>query len=505
MPAPWSYKGQTYTSLKKLVAAQASPGVTYAGVVARMRDGWALEKAIHEPVGKKTSRQYKVGNQTFKDLKALAKAADISYNAAVKRAHRGWSDAEILHGKAPRQSTHAGAAAPVKVARNAVKVNGIGYDSLSKAHAALKPGCSYRTLLARLKQHWSLEEAFELIKKVDGRTAKASTRRLVIDGNPYTPAEAARHFRVPYNTLLDRLRREASDLQAIGQEKIPSGSLIRQKDLRRVRESLAKKHYLVDGERFDSVAALARKYNLATALVYNRIHINKWTAKKAVTEPPTNPVVVNGAHYRSATCAWEKIGKTTLATYQGRIANGHSLMVSLGLEPLPSLDRYEVAGVKYSTLAEVAAAHSLTLPALNSRLLSMSLEDALTYTPTTGRYSAGVFKKNSALAASPGTLYFVKIRFDGGTLHKIGITQKTTARRLGAFDHQSLFECEGKLIDLYEIEQATVKVFAQCLFRAEEEFEGRTETFLLTDEEERLMLDFITGAQPTTTGLTDLA
>ncbi|MGH8450000.1 hypothetical protein [Pseudomonas sp.] len=505
MPAPWIYQDRQYHSLKALVAAEASLGITYAGVVARMREGWALDRAIHEPVRKKTSRQYIVDSRVFSDLKALAKAAGIPYNAAVKRAHRGWTDAEILHGKAPRVSANTGAAVPVKAAKNAIKVNGVPYDSLSSAHATLKPGCSYRTLLARLRQHWSLEEAFEVIKKVDGRTAKASTRTLTIYGNTYTPAQAARHFDVPYNTVLDRLRREASDMQAIGHEKILPGSLIRQKNLPRVREPLEKKYYIVDDVQFDSVTALAREYNISAALVYNRIHINKWTAKKAVTEPLANPVQVNGTHYRSAMSAWEAIGKTTLATYQGRIASGHSLEISLGIEPLPSLDRYEVNGVKYSTLAAVAAAHGLTLPTLTSRLLSMSLEEALIYIPITGRYSAGVFKKKPALANSPGTLYFVKIRFSEGTLHKIGITQKTTSRRLGAFDHQTLLERTGKLKDLYEIEQATVKAFAQRLFRAEEEFEGRTETFLLTDEEEQQMSDFITCAEPTTARVTDLA
>jgi hypothetical protein len=41
------------------------------------------------------------------------------------------------------------------------------------------------------------------------------------------------------------------------------------------------------------------------------------------------------------------------------------------------------------------------------------------------------------------------------------------------------------------IEQSIIKAFRQNLHRAEDEFEGRTETFLLTEHEEKAMLKII--------------
>lgn len=490
----YCYQNQEFSSLKALVTAHASPGITYACVATRLREEWPLERALHEPPGKNTTRQYVVGKKVFPNLKALAKAAGITYNAAVKRAHRNWPDAEIFHGRESRTQIKS-KTTKVKAQENTIKVNDIRYDSLSSAYAQLRPNCTYIAFAARLRLGWSLEEALEVVKKVDGRTASASSRKLSIEGRDYTPAQASSEFKVPYGTILDRLRRGANGMQAIGRETIKAGSLTLQKDVYRDRKPPEKKRYLVDDEEFESVADLARRYRLATLLVYNRIHAQNWTAKDAVSKPVANAVVVNETEYRSAMSAWEAIGVTTFATYQGRTAKGHPLEVCLGIAPLPSLNRYEIGDIKYSTLAEVAAAHELTLPALTSRLLSMTLEEALAYTPITGRYSAGAFNKSPKLANSPGTLYFVKIQLVDGTLHKVGITQKTTSRRLGAVDHQVIFERTGKLIELYAIEQEAVKLFSTRLFRAEDEFEGRTETFLLTNEEEQQMLSFIQTAQ----------
>ena len=52
---------------------------------------------------------------------------------------------------------------------------------------------------------------------------------------------------------------------------------------------------------------------------------------------------------------------------------------------------------------------------------------------------------------------------------------------------------EGRLVDLFGVEQEILKEIRSRHFRADEAFEGRTETFLLTAEEEALMLTAITN------------
>lgn len=88
-------------------------------------------------------------------------------------------------------------------------------------------------------------------------------------------------------------------------------------------------------------------------------------------------------------------------------------------------------------------------------------------------------------------LYFIKIKLSSGVLHKIGITQKQTSQRFNSYKFELIHEVKGRLQDIYELEQLIVKEFAYLHYCAEDEFEGRTETFLLTDEEEGYVLDFI--------------
>ena len=98
MANPIEYKGVTYKSLKELCNKHAAEGVSYACVAGRMKDKWDLGKALNEPQNKNERKIYKVGDMEYSSLKSLAKDAGISYEAAVKRSHRGWTDNEIFYG-----------------------------------------------------------------------------------------------------------------------------------------------------------------------------------------------------------------------------------------------------------------------------------------------------------------------------------------------------------------------------------------------------------------------
>ncbi|MBG0847681.1 GIY-YIG nuclease family protein [Pseudomonas chengduensis] len=208
-------------------------------------------------------------------------------------------------------------------------------------------------------------------------------------------------------------------------------------------------------------------------------------------EEISETVEINGVRYRSAMNAWDKIGKTSFSTYQGRKSQGLSLEVCLGLEPLPKLERYEVGGKPYGSLAEIAETYNLSIGQLTSRLNNMSLEQAVIYKPSNGRFSESIFEKNQELANTLGTLYFVRVNLTNGSLHKIGITKKETGQRFYSHDIEIIAEAKGKLYDLYRLEQKIITEFSELHYRAEDEFEGRTETFLLMDDEEKEILRFI--------------
>lgn len=430
MANPIEFQGVTYKSLKELCNKHAAEGVSYACVVGRMKGKWDLQKALNEPQNKNERKIYKVGDTEYSNLKSLANHAGISYEAAVKRSHRGWSDNEIFYGKMkePKSKFKVKKALGTKV-----NIDGIEYANLRVAYEKLNVSISYNTVRARLRYGWSHQEALDVVEKVDGRKLPKSGK----DRKPNT-----------------------------------------------------KKKYIVDHVEYESVGKLAAAFQLPYALVYNRIRDNNWSPERAVKEPVSEQVTVNGAVFRSATKAWEILGTTSWSTYEGRKLNGHPLEVCLGLLPLPSLERYEVNGHVYSTIAAVAKAYNLSTSKLTGRLHSMSLEEAVEYIPANGRYSEARFKEDPNLASALGTFYFIKIKSRDGLLHKIGIT-KAIENRFQSSDYELIAQYSGEMYQLYKVEQKLFLQFKETRYRGDEDFDGRTETFLLMHHEELKMLETI--------------
>lgn len=431
MANPIEFQGVTYKSLKELCNKHATEGVTYACVAGRMKDKWDLEKALNEPQNKNERKIYKVGDAKYSNLKSLAKDAGISYEAAVKRSHRGWSDNEIFYGKVKELKTKIKVK---KVLGTRINIDGIEYPNLRVAYEKLNVPVSYNTVRARLRYGWSYQEALSVIEKVDGR-------------------------------------------------KLPKSD--------KVRKPNTKKKFIVDNVEYASVAKLAAAYHLPYALVYNRMRDNNWPPERAVKEPVSDQVAVGGKVFRSATKAWEAIGKTSWSTYEGRKLAGRSLEVCLGLQPLPSLERYEIYGHVYSTIAEVAKAFNMSPSQLSGRLQTMTLEEAVEHIPANGRYTEARFKEDLNLASATGTFYFIKIKSNSGQLHKIGITLKPIERRFQSISFEPIAQYSGKMYDLYKIEQEILLQFKANHYRGDEDFEGRTETFLLVAHEELEMLNTI--------------
>jgi len=186
--------------------------------------------------------------------------------------------------------------------------------------------------------------------------------------------------------------------------------------------------------------------------------------------------------------AWKEIGETSFFVFNARKQAGHDLETCLGLKSFRDESQI-VNGVSYPSLAEVAVAFGIKESVLESRVTRMSLEEAVTYNPSNGRYTLKRFKEAPVLAESFGYLYFIEITFPSGALHKVGITQRTVESRFAATPHfRTITVVTGPLCELFLIEQSIIKKFRANLFRGEDEFEGRTETFLLTRQEEKAIL-----------------
>jgi hypothetical protein len=176
---------------------------------------------------------------------------------------------------------------------------------------------------------------------------------------------------------------------------------------------------------------------------------------------------------------------------------GHGLRVAIGLDPLPRRSghpsfagRHEVFGQWFDSLEEVAEHYSLSDAALRERMKKMSLEEAVSFRPFSGRYTEAKFAADPQMAARQATLYFVRVSCKDGELHKIGITTRSIRKRLGP-RHSVIAAWRGALIDVFRAEQAVMACFRDKHYRAEDEFAGKTETFIFLTEEEGRVIEAV--------------
>lgn len=430
-------------------------------------------------------RLYRVGKTTYPSLRLLAEAAGISYSAAVKRVQRGWSDAEVFYGRRrlPKELVQHSTRTFGKV----VTIGGKKYRSVQHAYEVVKPRASLAAVRARITQlGWTPEQAFELESRLDGRTNERSQERWVIGGQRFATLRQAYDLYRPeasFNSVRARLRYGWSLGEALGVvQRVDRRSVPKRQSSNRSTRQYTEA-IVVDEVEYESIAKLARAYDMPPALVYSRVRGGGWSYERAVTESASEEVVVRGTRFRSALQAWETIGKTSYSQYEARRIRRHPLEVCLGLDPLPKKTKYKVDGKAFGSLSEVARAFGLTTGKLRYRLNHMGIQEAVQYVPANGRYSKAGFDRDPVLAATIGSLYFVRIRSSDGPLYKVGITARGVARRFGRMRYDEILELQGPLGRLYEFEQQVVREFSDHHYRGDDEFDGRTELFLLLDSE----------------------
>jgi DNA-directed RNA polymerase specialized sigma24 family protein len=493
---PLVYRGITYNTVMELYRAAQPEDMSYMCLRQRLAKGWDVDKALSTPVLAAWRRTYSVDGKTYTSLKSLAEAACITYMQAVKRAQRGWTDAEIFFGREKAQEPAPKHPPKGKEPKGKpVIVQGREYPNIQTAYKALKPTIPLNSARQRLRRGASIEEALGITSRPDGRTTRVRDKSIEIDGERMTSSQAALKFDVPVSTVRDRKARGATDRQAVGLDPISEGDLLTQTEAYAGgRKQQPRESVQVAGVNYPTIRALAKAYGLSYPLVYNRIKTYGWDPERAVSEQVAAPVEVDGKSYRSALAAWNVLGETAFSVFSFRRKKGYSLRVSLGLDPVPTKERYEVQGEAFASLEEVSDRFSVPVGHLQSRLKRMNIEEAVVYKPIVGRYTEAKFAADPELASRLGTLYFVKIAARDGELHKIGITARSIAERFSKSDHVVLAYWPGTLLDLYRIEQQVLGLFGENHYRAEEDFDGRTETFVFLPHEERDVIRVIDRA-----------
>ena len=424
-----------------------------------------------------------LNGMTFENLVALAKSGGVKYPAAYKRMKRGYSADQILSGKIKTVVDEP--LRPKKICGKPVLIGDVTYGNLHLAHEALQPKASLNTVMARLRQGWTHAQAFEVEPKIDGRRIRKASLKPSNSG-----AVPARTAGGPMGdeSASQRLPNSGKNKTCAAEQAVSEKLTAQNPQPNRV---VCHRLLEVDGVRYGSVTKLARAYDRDPSLVFNRISVYRWAAERAVKEDPKDAVEVDGVRYASVHAAWTKLSELKYSTFCARRRRGLPLNISLGLEALPKKIRIRFEEKEYATRKELAADFGLTAAALSKRLRKMDLKDALEFVaPPNGLYSLAYFAKYPDVAARAGRLYFVRLETQDGPLHKIGITLNSVHKRLQR-KFELVAEFHGRLADLFQIEQQIIVRFAANHKRADEKFEGKTETFSLTAEMESVVVQAI--------------
>ena len=70
-----------------------------------------------------------------------------------------------------------------------------------------------------------------------------------------------------------------------------------------------------------------------------------------------------------------------------------------------------------------------------------------------GRYNLTILERDAEESNKNAFIYFVEINLDSQKFYKVGITTQDVEKRLVNYDHNIISTREGKLIDMYKLEQ----------------------------------------------------
>ena len=227
-----------------------------------------------------------------------------------------------------------------------------------------------------------------------GGSGVSKGQPVTINGVKYPSiSDAAREHNFQYRLVIDRLRRNWTIEQALELQLPPESHKY---------AGRTTKVHIEDQElTFESIAELARYFNLSTAVVLQRIVKLNWTSEQAVgIVPPKKWVhpnhafrlMINGEQrdFRSKADIALQYGFKRWSTIERRINRGWTLEQALGINPPPK-NKYGtkkvqvlIDGIKfeYSSQSEAAKVHGISFKKVSARIkLGWTYGEALEVVP----------------------------------------------------------------------------------------------------------------------------
>lgn len=472
------YNGVSYKSLSALFHSIDERSVSYATFLSRTKDNIGYLEAATSASAMAPMVELTANGITHASLAEFASAHNLPYMLAYSRLRRGYTPDEIISGK------------QVVKKDRPITVNSIKYESVEVALKSLCPDQKLKTVKNRLAKGWPPEEAFELKSRpaINGRSASTYEYKNKL----YTAKELALMFNVSQLHLSKLLVSGLAVEDAIskftgGRRCLPN-------------RPVQSGPFYVDGMAFKRLIDVSNHFGVNYTLLYNRINITGWTVKEAV-EGKLN-FEYDGQKYSSPKEVWKNHGCVPYSVFATRYQVGQEMDVCLGkaTHPMTHLDgNYVIDGVTFRTHDDICKYLGISRGGLVSRLKTMGLQEAVDDIRLTakckGRYNDKYFVKYPEMKGVKGNFYFISFEVNGVVLHKVGVTRRdVTSRFYGKSECSVIKTASGSLHDMYMLEQEIIRKFSSFKHKAERFFEGRTELFKLTKEEEAKVVEYIKTA-----------
>ena len=250
----------------------------------------------------------------------------------------------------------------------------------------------------------------------------------------------------------------------------------------------------VDGVKYENISELSKAFGLKYYIVYNRLTKYGYTAEEAVKKPTRSEkekITIRGREFTSLTAAarfYNKVPGNVLSN----LNSGFTLEEALGLKKR-KYGNYKWKNKVYARkelIDLISKEYNIPKNLLSGRLESgRTIEESILMGSTKvtgpGRYNLKILERDPVLANTKSELYFVRIYNNSKLFYKIGITTRTTEKRLVNYDFKIIKKHKGKLIDMFIKEQFLLNKFIKNKIGDELEgyFDGKTELLSLNNNE----------------------
>ena len=426
--------------------------VTYEELLKNIRNNIPIDLAIKKQPRKKTASKhgpYIVEGEEYLNMPDLAKEYGINPNTIYKRYERGKRGDDLIPLNKRKKYIK-----PINAKKYRYYIQGKGFNS--KPEMCEYFGIKYTTYRKRIEKGLTEEQALGIVITPDLRyktnltrskkqLRKASDVDLTVYGTTYDSISAlARTFKIKDITLRKRI---------LNQLLTPEEAI--ELEINRNNQDI-----IAFGKTYKSYSSLAKEYGLNTHVVYNRIKNLKYSPEEAVSKPSTQKVVVNNKEFNSKAEAARYYGKVP-ENVQSLVRKGATLEQALGLEPIKEY-KYEWNKKQFTSKRELADYVSkntgISSKLIKSRLnKGMSIDEVISLgnkkITNPGRYNLTILERDIEESNKNAFIYFVEINFDSQKFYKVGITTQDVEKRLVNYDHNIISTREGKLIDMYKLEQ----------------------------------------------------